>query len=96
MSEVVIRDSTHWRGPGGPRVEINSDLIELLEECYQQDGVLEIPGNPDDEDVKELIRQARIYARRKNLSFSDQVNDDGILLLRLRDKRPYSKKKAAA
>lgn len=98
MSEVVMRDGSNWRGQGGPQVEISPDLIELLEQSRREDGVLEVAATQDDEEVQELIKQSRIYARRQNLSFTSQFaqneNGSSILRFRLRDKRSYQKKAA--
>ena len=99
MTEVVMRDATCWRGQGGPQVEIDAELIEWLESSRANDKVLEVPSHPDNPDAQELIRQSRIYARRKGLSFTHQFahTDSGIVLrFRLRAKRPYTKKKVTS
>lgn len=97
MTEVVMRDATCWRGQGGPQVAIDPELIELLEQSRAQNKILEVPSDPNDPDVQELLRQSRIYARRQGLSFTHQfarTSSGTVLRFRLRTKRSYTKKVA--
>lgn len=98
MTEVVMRDATHWRGQGGPQVEIDQELVALLEESRAKDKILELPTTEDDPDAQELIRQSRIYARRQGLSFTYQfgyADGSAVLRFRLRTKRTYTRKVSA-
>ena len=95
MTTAAFKPNNRWRGRGAPAVKIDPTLIVYLEDSYRNDSVVELPADPEDPDVKQLLRMINIYARRQNKSAQTQFFDeDGVshLRFRLRDKRAYNRR----
>lgn len=97
MTTPQIYANNRWRGRGAPKLEIDPGLIPYLEDSYRNDTVveLEVPEDPNDKDVRLLLRMIRVYAARQGKSAQTQFfQENGIhyLRFRMRDKRVYTKR----
>jgi hypothetical protein len=82
---------------GRPKKQIPSSLKKTLEDTYRQNTDFVVYGDPESEEVRELLRFGRLYAERTNLSFRHLVRDrkpDGTAEIRFRitRKRAYRKR----
>lgn len=81
---------------GAPLTEVPEILAEWLEHTYSKGTLCEIPADEDDAGTEELLRAARIYCDRQGRKFHSQFIDlDGVstLQFKMRDKRPYQRKR---
>ena len=82
---------------GRPVKQIPTALRQILDTTYQQKSDYVVYGDPEGEEVRELLRCGRLYAERRQLSFRHMICDqkpDGTAEIRFRltKKRVYRKR----
>lgn len=92
MVEFRLPAAADTRGGGPTPASIPMQLVGYLDRTYETGTVCEIPiGDSDQDAVEEVLRLARIHARRKDKSLKYQIDEQaGLLRLHMRDKRPYT------
>jgi len=88
--------ATRWK-LGRPTKQIPTALRTILDNTYAQNTDYVVYGDPDGEEMRELVRCGRLYAERRGLSFRHLVCDqkpDGNAQIRFRltKKRVYRKR----
>lgn len=79
-----------YPGGGRPALKVPPRLAEYLKQTYETETICEIPISEEDVlSVDELIKLAQAYCRRRKKSLWHR-QEDGVLKLRMRDKRVYS------
>lgn len=94
MVEFQGKDAWEPNPPKGPRgrsaVKVPETLAVWLEKTYRDSQVCKISLTPEEDGAADLLRAARIYCERQKKKFDHRFTDDGILMFRMRDPRPYA------